>query len=103
MSSQEIIKLIAAGIASICVLAGLFALFKGLKAEGEIDLGGLVQGKVKTGSAGVIMLFFGTIIFCTLIVKGSSTSLYDTEKGTRIDMKNTIEGGYSLDDIPDEE
>ncbi len=43
--------------------------------DSEIDLGGLFQGKVKTGSAGVIMLFFGTIIFCTLIAKGSSELL----------------------------
>lgn len=70
MDHQDIIKIMAASLASICILTGIYALFKGLKADGEIDLKGLVSGKVKTGSAGVILLFFGTIIFCSLIAKG---------------------------------
>ena len=71
MTPQEIIKLIAAFAGFLCIAFGIKALFSGIRAEGEVDLSGLVKGKVKTGSAGVLLLFFGTIILVSLIFKGA--------------------------------
>ena len=71
MNSQEIIKLIAAIGALFCIIAGIIALFRGLKAEGTIDFSAIAKGKLKTGSAGIVLLFFGSMLFAVLILKGS--------------------------------
>jgi hypothetical protein len=83
VNSQEIIKLTAALAALLCIVAGIVALFRGLKAEGVIDFSALAKGKLKTGSAGIVLLFFGTFIFATLILKGYS------EERTFNGMRNT--------------
>jgi hypothetical protein len=75
MEPQDIIKLLAAGTASAIMAFGIRALFKGIKADGVVDINALAKGKIKTGSAGVLLLFFGTILFTALIFKGSHTTI----------------------------
>jgi hypothetical protein len=74
---QEYIKLICALAAFICISFGVFALFSGLKADGVVDITALVKGKIKTGSAGIMLLFFGTVLFGMLILKGASDTKRD--------------------------
>jgi len=72
MNSQEIIKLTAAFAALLCIITGIVALFRGLKADGVVDFSAIAKGKLKTGSAGIVLLFFGSVIFTALILKGRS-------------------------------
>lgn len=56
---------------TVCIIWGIIALFRGLKAEGVIDIkAALINGKVKTGSAGIILLFCGVVLFAMPILKG---------------------------------
>lgn len=69
--SQEIIKLISAANGTVCIVCGVIALFRGLKAGGVIDIkAAFINGKVKPGSAGIILLFCGIVLFALPIFKG---------------------------------
>ncbi len=73
LQTQQKIKLIAAFSAFVCIVTGIVAIYCGIKADGVIKLSGLAKGEIKSGSGGVLLLFFGVIIFITLIMKGSKT------------------------------
>jgi hypothetical protein len=62
MESQEAANIIAALAAVACIGFGIFALLKGLKAEGAIEFAELGKGKVGMAGAGVLRLLFGAII-----------------------------------------
>lgn len=68
--SQEIIKIISAGNGTLCSIVGIIAIFRGIKAESEIDIQALFKGKIKTGSAGIILLFIGALLIAVPILKG---------------------------------
>jgi hypothetical protein len=80
MHSQEFIKVLAAVAAAACVAFGILALFRGLRADGEVDVSALFRGKVKTGSAGVLLLFFGVALFGIVVMKGYQSQ---TQEQTR--------------------
>lgn len=82
MHSQELIKIIAAVAAAACVAFGILALFRGLRVDGEVDVSALFKGKVKTGSAGVLLLFFGVALFGIVVMKG-----YQSESREQIHRK----------------
>ncbi len=89
MTTQEIIKIIAAVSAFICIVTGIVAMFRGIKADGVIKLSGLAKGEIKSGSGGVLLLFFGAIIFISLIIKGEKTEKV-TDKDGNIIKENSI-------------
>jgi hypothetical protein len=78
MDTQNVIKLIAAVSGAMCMMFGIVALFKGLKAHGMVDISAIAKGKIKTGSAGVMLLFFGAMILAILVAKGERTSRYES-------------------------
>jgi hypothetical protein len=77
MANQELIKLICALAAFACVASGIYGLFIGLRAEGLVDFSALLRGKLKTGSAGVMLLFFGAVLFGMLVLKGATATKRD--------------------------
>lgn len=80
METQQLIKLMAAIAAACCIGFGIFALFRGLKAEGSIKISSLLKGEIKTGSAGLFLLFFGLVLFSTIIIKGETKRFHVTEE-----------------------
>jgi hypothetical protein len=98
-TTEEWIKLIAAIGSFTCVLSGIIAVFRGIQAEGEIDLSGVISGRIKTGSAGVLLIFFGVIVFSVLIGKGVTRSVkYSAKKsGEQIEMTETR--GHFVDEL----
>ncbi len=82
--SQEIIKVISSINGTICIVVGIIALFRGVKAEGEVDIQALFKGKIKTGSAGIILLFIGALLITVPVLKGkkieNSLELYKSQE-----------------------
>jgi hypothetical protein len=75
MDNQELIKWIASPLAGlICIVMGIVAIFRGLRADGAIDLAALAKGKVKTGSMGLLLLFFGSVLITALVIHEKETS-----------------------------
>jgi hypothetical protein len=75
MDLQELIKMLASPIAGlICIIAGVVALFRGLKADGVIDLAMLIKGKVTMGIAGILLLVFGTVMITALVIPKKDTN-----------------------------
>ena len=71
METQEAANLIAALAGVACIGFGIFALFKGLKADGAIEFADLNKGKCGMAGAGVLLLLFGTIITTAFILHGN--------------------------------
>jgi TPR repeat protein len=71
METQEAASLIVALAGVACIGFGIFALFKGLKAEGAIQFAELDKGKCGLAGAGVLLLLFGTIITTVFLLHGN--------------------------------
>jgi TPR repeat protein len=71
METQEAANLIAALAGVACIGFGIFALFKGLKADGAIEFSDLSKGRCGLAGAGVLLLLFGTIITTAFILHGN--------------------------------
>jgi hypothetical protein len=69
-TGQVIAKLGCTAGGLFCLVVGVIALFKGLQADGEMDFSALARGKLKTGSAGVILLVIGAVLLCCVVMKG---------------------------------
>lgn len=70
MCTHDIIKLISAVNGTVCIVFGIIALFRGIKADGVVEIGALIKGKIKTGSAGILLLFFGIVLIGMPVLKG---------------------------------
>lgn len=77
MHTQENIKLLAAIVATGCITFGILALFRGLRADGKVNISALFKGTLETGSAGVLLLFFGVALFAIVIIKGHQSESLD--------------------------
>jgi len=84
MENQEHIKLIVTFVGAFCVVMGVVALFLGLKADGMVDFSAVAKGKIKSGSAGVFLLFFGAIILMVIVLHGNKTSYERTIEGANV-------------------
>ena len=81
METQQLIKLLGTASALACIAFGIVALFRGIRADGEVDISALFKGKIKTGSAGVLLLFFGVALFAVIVLKGyTSESIQETQR-----------------------
>jgi hypothetical protein len=61
--SHEFLSLIAASLGGlICIVAGLTALFIGLKSQGALDLTVILKGRLTTGIIGLLLVFVGSLL-----------------------------------------
>ena len=103
MEAQETIKLIAAISGMACLACGIVALFIDLRASGTVDVSGRVKGKVKTGSAGVMLLFFGVLLLGMVVFKGTTRSRmvsYETVSAfTPTGVAHVLPNGSGFSDV----
>jgi len=80
------VKSVSLLVAILMIMSGIFMIMLGIKDDGFVDIkSALVNGQIKSGFVGVILVFFGTLIVMTTLMTRRGLHKVTIKNG-----KNTI-------------